>query len=127
VILETGFVGHEGRDGDSTTVRVHSMTDSSSDHQQCYTRSRDRDLLSHLLDKKYMTRRSDSSFFDRQYLLDFLGVGKNGPGSRGLDRYDDPIRLEDSYHLDNQSLPVSDLDISDGPRKRGDLHQRREA
>jgi hypothetical protein len=75
VIFETELISHEGRDGDSTTIRVHSMADSSSIHQQYSTRNTEWDLLSHLLDKEYMTRSSGSSFFDRQDLLDFFGVG----------------------------------------------------
>jgi hypothetical protein len=102
------------------------MADSSSDHQQYSTRNREWDLLSHLLDKEYVTRSSSSGFFDRQDLFDLLGVGEYGPGSRGLDGYDDPIGFEDSDHFDHQSLPVSDLYVSDESNKRGDLHQRRE-
>jgi hypothetical protein len=65
--------------------------------------------LSHLLDKEDMARSSNSSFPDRQDLIDLVGIGEDGPSSRSLDGDDDAIGLEDSDHLLHQGFPVSDL------------------
>ena len=74
MIFETELLGHEGGDGNGSTMNIHSMAGRSSTDQQRPRRCVIVDLLSHLFYKDHMTRSSDSSFFDGQYLMDFLGV-----------------------------------------------------
>ena len=56
-----------------------------------------------------MTRSSDSGFLSREDFVDFVDVGEDGPGGRSLDGDQDPTGFENTDHLGDQGLPVSDL------------------
>jgi len=74
MIFETELLGHEGGDGNGSTMNIHPMARRSSANQQHSRPCMNVDLLSHLFHKEYMTRSPGSSFLDRQYCMDFLVV-----------------------------------------------------